>query len=69
MITDRRRLATRFAEILRGLPARFDLPILLVVHIHEPFAVALAEWLDGRIAKAVGATGSTRRAIATVAAR
>jgi two-component system, chemotaxis family, protein-glutamate methylesterase/glutaminase len=33
--------------LLRDLPARFDLPILLVLHIAEAFAAALAEWLDG----------------------
>jgi two-component system, chemotaxis family, protein-glutamate methylesterase/glutaminase len=32
--------------ILRGLPARFPLPILLVIHIGEPFGAALADWLD-----------------------
>jgi two-component system chemotaxis response regulator CheB len=35
-------------EILRGLPARFPLPVLLVLHINEPFAAAFAEWLDGQ---------------------
>jgi two-component system chemotaxis response regulator CheB len=35
-------------EILRALPASFPLPILLVIHIAEPFATALAEWLDGQ---------------------
>jgi two-component system chemotaxis response regulator CheB len=34
-------------EILQALPAGFPLPILLVVHIGQPFAVAFAEWLDG----------------------
>lgn len=34
-------------DILRGLPASFPLPILLVIHLSEPFAMALAEWLDG----------------------
>jgi two-component system chemotaxis response regulator CheB len=34
-------------EILRGLPAGFPIPILLVIHIGEPFSVAFAEWLDG----------------------
>jgi two-component system, chemotaxis family, protein-glutamate methylesterase/glutaminase len=34
-------------RILRGLPATFPLPILLVIHIAAPFGVALAEWLDG----------------------
>jgi two-component system, chemotaxis family, protein-glutamate methylesterase/glutaminase len=34
-------------EILRGLPRSFPLPILLVIHIGEPFATAFADWLDG----------------------
>ena len=33
-------------EILRGLPAGFPIPILLVIHIGEPFSAAFAEWLD-----------------------
>jgi two-component system chemotaxis response regulator CheB len=33
-------------EILRALPASFAVPILLVVHISEPFGAAFAEWLD-----------------------
>ena len=36
-------------EILRALPADFPLPILLVLHIGDPFGVAFAEWLDGRV--------------------
>jgi two-component system, chemotaxis family, protein-glutamate methylesterase/glutaminase len=34
-------------QILRGLPAGFPIPILLVIHIGEPFSAAFAEWLDG----------------------
>jgi len=34
-------------EILRGLPPSFPIPILLVIHIGEPFSAAFAEWLDG----------------------
>ena len=34
-------------EILRGLPASFPIPILLVIHIGEPFSAAFAQWLDG----------------------
>lgn len=34
-------------EILRGLGAGYRLPILLVIHIGEPFGEAFAEWLDG----------------------
>jgi two-component system chemotaxis response regulator CheB len=35
-------------EILRALPAEFPVPILLVIHINEPFGAAFAEWLDGQ---------------------
>jgi two-component system chemotaxis response regulator CheB len=35
-------------DILRGLPANFPLPILLLIHLAEPFAMALAEWLDSQ---------------------
>ena len=34
-------------EILRSLPSGFPLPILLTIHIGEPFGTAFAEWLDG----------------------
>ncbi|HLK40793.1 MAG TPA: chemotaxis-specific protein-glutamate methyltransferase CheB [Polyangiaceae bacterium] len=34
-------------QILRALPPDFPLPILLVMHIAEPFGAAFAEWLDG----------------------
>jgi two-component system, chemotaxis family, protein-glutamate methylesterase/glutaminase len=35
-------------ELLRGLPVRFHLPVLLVIHIGENFAPAFAEWLDAQ---------------------
>jgi two-component system chemotaxis response regulator CheB len=35
-------------EILRRLPAGFAVPILLVIHISDPFGAAFAEWLDGQ---------------------
>jgi two-component system chemotaxis response regulator CheB len=35
-------------EILRALPASFPLPVLLVLHIAEPFGTAFADWLDGQ---------------------
>ena len=35
-------------EILRGLPTGFPIPILLVIHINEPFGTAFAEWLHGQ---------------------
>jgi two-component system chemotaxis response regulator CheB len=36
------------AQILRALPGDFPSPILLVVHINEPFGAAFAEWLDAQ---------------------
>ena len=36
------------AHILRALPREFPAPILLVVHINEPFGAAFAEWLDAQ---------------------
>jgi two-component system chemotaxis response regulator CheB len=33
-------------EVLRGMPATLPVPILLVLHISEPFGVAFADWLD-----------------------
>jgi two-component system chemotaxis response regulator CheB len=35
-------------EILRSLPTDFRLPILLVLHINEPFGTAFADWLDAQ---------------------
>lgn len=35
--------------VLSALPASFPLPILLVIHISEPFGAAMAEWLDGLV--------------------
>jgi two-component system chemotaxis response regulator CheB len=40
-------------EILSALPASFPLPILIVLHIGEAFATALADWLDGLCAMSV----------------
>jgi two-component system chemotaxis response regulator CheB len=40
-------------SVLRAIPADFPLPILLVLHIGQPFANAFAEWLDGQTAHRV----------------
>jgi two-component system chemotaxis response regulator CheB len=40
-------------EVLRALPADFPLPVLIVLHINEPFGTAFAEWLDGQTAHRV----------------
>ena len=35
-------------NVLKAIPEDFPLPILLVLHIGQPFANAFAEWLDGQ---------------------
>jgi len=40
-------------EVLRHLPRDFQLPILLVLHIGEPFGMAFADWLDGQTQRPV----------------
>ena len=40
-------------EILRALPTDFKLPILLVLHINEPFGTAFADWLDAQSTRRV----------------
>lgn len=40
-------------QILRALPNNFRLPILLVLHIGEPFGAALADWLDAQTGRRV----------------
>jgi two-component system chemotaxis response regulator CheB len=41
------------AEVLRRLPADFSIPVLLVLHIGEPFGRSFAEWLQGQIGRPV----------------
>lgn len=55
-------------EVLRGLPADFTLPILLVLHINEPFGAAFADWLDGQTSRRV-AYARDGEAVAAVAGR
>src|SRR5690606_12113472 len=40
-------------EVLRGLPPRLEVPVVVVVHISEPFGVGLAEWLGGQTGRPV----------------
>jgi len=40
-------------EVLRGLPKTFRLPVLIVLHINEPFGTAFADWLDGQTGRRV----------------
>jgi two-component system chemotaxis response regulator CheB len=40
-------------EILQALPGSFPLPVIVVLHIGEPFGAAFADWLDGQTAHRV----------------
>lgn len=40
-------------ELLRSLDHAFTVPILLVLHINEPFGAAFADWLDGQTPRRV----------------
>lgn len=40
-------------DVLRALPADYPFPILLVLHIGEPFGAGFADWLDGLTAHRV----------------
>lgn len=40
-------------EVLGALPRGFALPVLLVLHIGEPFGAAFADWLDGQLERPV----------------
>lgn len=39
--------------VLQALPAPFPLPVLVVLHIGQPFGKAFADWLDGQTAHSV----------------
>ncbi len=40
-------------DVLRGLPPQFRIPVLVVLHINEPFGTAFADWLDGQTPRRV----------------
>ena len=40
-------------EVLRGLPPQVRAPVLLVLHINEPFGRAFADWLDAQTPRRV----------------
>lgn len=40
-------------EILRGLPPQFEIPLVVALHINEPFGTAFADWLDGQTTRRV----------------
>jgi two-component system chemotaxis response regulator CheB len=41
------------AVLLRSLPTSFAVPLLLVLHVGEPFSRSLTEWLDAQSARRV----------------
>jgi two-component system chemotaxis response regulator CheB len=41
-------------EVLQGLPTGLGVPILIVMHIDEPFSSSFAEWLDAQTPHRVG---------------
>jgi two-component system, chemotaxis family, protein-glutamate methylesterase/glutaminase len=41
------------ARILRDLPREFQLPLLIVLHLSEPFAAAFADWLGTHTSRSV----------------
>lgn len=40
-------------EVLRKLPPRFQVPVLVVVHMNNPFGSAFTDWLDAQIDRCV----------------
>jgi two-component system chemotaxis response regulator CheB len=36
-------------EVIRRLPARFQIPILVVVHMNAPFGASFTDWLDAQL--------------------
>jgi two-component system chemotaxis response regulator CheB len=44
-------------RVLRALPATFALPIVIVLHIGEPFGTAFAEWLEAQSQRRVSYPG------------
>ncbi len=55
-------------EILWALPANFRLPVLLVLHIGEPFGAAFADWLDAQTMRRV-TIANDGKSIAALAGR
>jgi two-component system chemotaxis response regulator CheB len=41
-------------EVLRALPESFSLPVLMVLHIDEPFGASFADWLSSQTGRSVG---------------
>ncbi len=41
-------------SLLRALPPTFSTPVLVVLHLSAPFALAFADWLAGQVGRRVG---------------
>jgi two-component system chemotaxis response regulator CheB len=55
-------------KLLRGLSPNFSLPVIVVLHINEPFGSAFADWLDGQTDRGV-AFARDGEALASAAGR
>jgi two-component system chemotaxis response regulator CheB len=55
-------------EVLRGLSPQLQAPVLLVLHINEPFGSAFADWLDAQTPRRV-AYARDGEAVAALAGR
>jgi two-component system, chemotaxis family, protein-glutamate methylesterase/glutaminase len=55
-------------EVLRGLPRDLPLPVLVVIHISEPFGHSFADWLDRQTSRRVS-YAVDGQSIASVAGR
>jgi two-component system, chemotaxis family, protein-glutamate methylesterase/glutaminase len=42
-------------EVIRRLPAQFQIPILVVIHMNAPFGSSFTDWLDAQIARPASA--------------
>ena len=42
-------------EVIRRLPAHFQIPILVVIHMNAPFGSSFTDWLDAQIARPASA--------------
>lgn len=55
-------------DVLRALPPGYPLPLLIVIHIGEPFGAAFSDWLDGQTGHRVS-YAKDREPLAGVAGR
>ncbi len=48
-------------DVLAALPRRLNVPVLVVMHINEPFAAAFADWLDAQTPHRVSYAATANR--------